>query len=86
MAAGNLTGPIPEELSTCWPLLVEIDLSYNDITGTIPAFLAKVPKLKQLKLEENRLEGSIPAELADVKSESPFPACVQLGAVHGSMP
>ena len=31
---GQLAGPIPTELVTCFPLIDEIDLSYNNVSGT----------------------------------------------------
>ena len=50
---------------TCSAENVEsIDLSYNQLSGTIPAQLGKLEKLYRLDLSYNELSGSLPDELA----------------------
>ncbi|XP_028763322.1 probable leucine-rich repeat receptor-like protein kinase At2g28990 [Neltuma alba] len=41
------------------------DLSRNDLSGLIPAFLAKLPKLTILYLSGNKLMGSVPKALKE---------------------
>ncbi|XP_051123948.1 LRR receptor-like serine/threonine-protein kinase ERL2 [Andrographis paniculata] len=40
--------------------LVAVDLSYNDLHGLLPPFMAAIPKLSSLSLEQNKLTGIIP--------------------------
>jgi hypothetical protein len=44
----------------------DIDLSYNNLTGTIPAAVSTLPWIKTLRLNSNFLTGTIPPELADM--------------------
>ncbi|KAF7814204.1 putative LRR receptor-like serine/threonine-protein kinase [Senna tora] len=39
--------------------ITSLDLSFNDLSGAIPEFLAELPKLKVLNLAGNKLTGSI---------------------------
>uniref|UniRef100_A0A7N2R4G0 Serine-threonine/tyrosine-protein kinase catalytic domain-containing protein n=1 Tax=Quercus lobata TaxID=97700 RepID=A0A7N2R4G0_QUELO len=40
-----------------------LDLSYNNLTGNVPEFLAQLPNLKILNLRGNNLKGSVPEAL-----------------------
>lgn len=42
--------------------LVAVDLSYNELHGALPAFMAWMPELSALSLEHNKLSGTIPVE------------------------
>ncbi|KAF8063774.1 AP-4 complex subunit sigma [Scenedesmus sp. PABB004] len=64
---GHLTGPIPHWLGECFPMMEELDLSYNRLTGTLPAYLADLPVLSEVKVEDNTLIGTIPPELGRLK-------------------
>lgn len=44
--------------------LVAVDLSYNELHGRLPEFLAWMPELSALSLEHNKLSGTIPFEYA----------------------
>ncbi|KAJ3224524.1 hypothetical protein HDU81_008486 [Chytriomyces hyalinus] len=56
------------------PNLVELDLSYCALSGTIPGTLfTNMPQLQSLKLHENRLTGEIPAAIS---------ACTQLRVLN----
>ncbi|XP_054782573.1 putative leucine-rich repeat receptor-like serine/threonine-protein kinase At2g19230 [Prosopis cineraria] len=44
---------------------IKQDLSYNDLSGSLPEFLAYLPKLKLLNLTGNKLTGSIPKALKE---------------------
>ncbi|GMY34438.1 putative leucine-rich repeat receptor-like serine/threonine-protein kinase At2g19230, partial [Fagus crenata] len=46
------------------------DLSYNDLTGELPEFLAQLSNLKTLNLSMNKLEGSVPESLRQKGNES----------------
>ncbi|MCE2422709.1 MAG: hypothetical protein J4G03_05305, partial [Gemmatimonadetes bacterium] len=47
--------------------VTRLDLSYNDLTGSIPAELGNLESLWYLNLSSNGLTGSIPAELGDLE-------------------
>jgi len=54
----ELSGPLP----TAWnlPNLIELDLGYNFLTGTIPINLWNLPSLKTLWLDHCNLTGPLP--------------------------
>ncbi|XP_059670247.1 probable inactive receptor kinase At1g27190 [Cornus florida] len=61
----NLGGEIPESLHYCHSLQV-LDLSSNDLTGSIPAQICTwLPYLVTLDLSNNNLTGSIPVDLGN---------------------
>ena len=45
---------------------VQIDLSYNQLSGEVPKEIALIKKLEQLKIEVNQVEGGIPEELGNL--------------------
>ncbi|KAJ9692195.1 hypothetical protein PVL29_011324 [Vitis rotundifolia] len=47
------------------PTLVSLDLSYNNLTGSVPEFLAELSSLTFLNLEGNDLTGSVPQALME---------------------
>ncbi|XP_004959355.3 probable LRR receptor-like serine/threonine-protein kinase At3g47570 isoform X1 [Setaria italica] len=54
------------QLSSCMVTLtslVRVDLSYNDLSGSIPEEIGAIPRLKTLILAGNRLAGIIPLSL-----------------------
>lgn len=59
-------GPIPRDITKNIPLLAELLLRGNKLTGSIPGDLCHLPFLHLLDLAENNLSGSIPACLGDV--------------------
>ena len=48
--------------------VAQLDLSFNDLSGSIPAGLGNMPNLTDLSLDDNELSGSIPAELGNLSS------------------
>nr|XP_034605918.1 LRR receptor kinase BAK1-like [Setaria viridis]TKW07780.1 hypothetical protein SEVIR_7G329400v2 [Setaria viridis] len=46
------------------PLLARLDLSFNNLFGSIPVRLARLHRLVALDVRNNPLTGSVPAELA----------------------
>ncbi|QHO14616.1 LRR receptor-like serine/threonine-protein kinase [Arachis hypogaea] len=59
-------GSIPKDVTKNLPLLAELLLRGNTLTGNIPEDLCHLPFLHLLDLAENRISGSIPACLGDV--------------------
>jgi hypothetical protein len=61
----QLAGEIPDELQYCQNLQT-LDLSNNDLNGTIPSQICNwLPYLVSLDLSNNQLTGSIPADLGN---------------------
>ncbi|KAJ6756749.1 LRR RECEPTOR-LIKE SERINE/THREONINE-PROTEIN KINASE-RELATED [Salix purpurea] len=56
----SLTGGIPDYIGNNWTLLNYLDLSFNDLSGSIPQSLKKAASLDTLLLTNNKLNGSIP--------------------------
>ncbi|KQJ89243.1 receptor kinase-like protein Xa21 isoform X1 [Brachypodium distachyon] len=56
----QLVGQIPTDLP---PFLEKLQLSVNNLTGTIPASLANITSLNQFNFALNSIEGNIPNEL-----------------------
>ncbi|MYG34896.1 MAG: hypothetical protein F4205_05330 [Gemmatimonadetes bacterium] len=64
----GLSGPIPPELGDL-DKLQRLDLSWNNITGPIPAeTLGHLTNLEELSLEGTELSGPIPRELGNLTS------------------
>ena len=59
-------GSLPNEITKNLPLLAELLLRGNTLTGSIPEELCRLPFLHLLVLAENNISGSIPACLGDV--------------------
>ena len=48
--------------------VVELDLSENELNGTIPSELGSLTNLEVLKLSQNQLNGTIPSELGNLSN------------------
>ncbi len=48
--------------------VVELDLSFNDLSGEIPPELGSLSNLERLVLDDNKLSGEIPAELGSLSN------------------
>ncbi|CAN1234907.1 LRR receptor-like serine/threonine-protein kinase RGI2 [Linum perenne] len=66
LSRANLTGRIPGSISNLSNSLVELDLSFNSLTGGIPAEIGQLRNLQALSLNSNLLEGRIPGEIGNV--------------------
>ncbi|XP_044421291.1 receptor-like protein 6 [Triticum aestivum] len=58
LAGNNFTGPVPLD-GHMYPYLIEVRLSNNSLSGTVPASLFTLPALQTLCLQMNRLSGAI---------------------------
>uniref|UniRef100_A0ACD5WMX1 Uncharacterized protein n=1 Tax=Avena sativa TaxID=4498 RepID=A0ACD5WMX1_AVESA len=59
MEGNKFHGKIPERWNLVWTQ--QINLSHNDLSGTVPEFFASLTMLEQLDLSYNNLEGAVPA-------------------------
>jgi len=67
--SNNFTGPLPESLGKLRSnLLRSIDLSSNDLQGTIPATWSHLENLETLLLSHNSLTGLIPEWVGESKT------------------
>lgn len=57
----GLTGIIPDDIFRTLTNLVRLDLSYNLLSGSLPASIAQTATLTSIKLQHNRLGGEIAA-------------------------
>lgn len=67
----GIAGPLPRAVvEGTWPALQELNLIFNNISGTLPPQLfARNPRLRRLWLGENRLQGPLPAAWANSSAE-----------------
>uniref|UniRef100_A0A6N2K1R8 non-specific serine/threonine protein kinase n=1 Tax=Salix viminalis TaxID=40686 RepID=A0A6N2K1R8_SALVM len=64
----SLTGGIPDYIGNNWKSLYYLDLSFNDLSGSIPQSLQKA-SLDRLLLTNNELNGSIPLRIVHQNGE-----------------
>jgi Leucine-rich repeat (LRR) protein len=66
-ASNNLfSGDIPSGFAAGMPLLQELDLSANQLSGAIPESMASLSAVSQMNLSHNQLTGEIPAGLGSI--------------------
>eukprot|EP01033_Poteriospumella_lacustris_P001991 gene1991-1450_t len=63
----SLNGTIPTSFGALAKTLVQLNISANDLTGSIPAELGQLLLLQRLELYDNYLEGTLPATLSKWK-------------------
>jgi len=59
----SFTGHLPTQLCTSSPSLTVLQLSYNQLSGSIPPGLGSCSMLRVLKVGHNNLSGTLPTEL-----------------------
>lgn len=64
----GLRGPLPNFIVTTFPNLIELDLSKNSFTGSIPLVIAWARKLEVILLNDNDLEGGLPWSFSDLEN------------------
>ncbi|XP_061993366.1 receptor-like kinase TMK3 [Rosa rugosa] len=62
----NIIGNLDAFSRINFPSLVNLDLSYNHVTGTVPYEFTQLPQLKYLDLSNNLLSGKVPEFRANV--------------------
>jgi hypothetical protein len=63
LSVNDLSGTIPEDISSLLTFVTSLDLSSNAFSGEIPGSLANCTYLNSLKLNKNQLTGQIPLRL-----------------------
>ncbi|BBN11198.1 hypothetical protein MPTK1_5g09910 [Marchantia polymorpha subsp. ruderalis] len=66
LSGNNLGGEIPNCIGYNQPKLTSFVVSFNKLTGPIPATLSRLSKLEELQLDNNKLSGSIPAQIGNL--------------------
>ncbi|KAF8657050.1 hypothetical protein HU200_060387 [Digitaria exilis] len=65
LSSNNLSGEIPEEITTL-DALVNLNLSCNNFSGVIPNKIEQMQSLEALDLSRNRLSGEIPTTMSNL--------------------
>ncbi|KAJ7300137.1 hypothetical protein O6H91_Y065300 [Diphasiastrum complanatum] len=68
LAMAHLVGPIPDSFGNLTELTDFLDLSHNNLEGSIPAGIMNLPKLKKMELYINNLSGQIPPNMTQLLS------------------
>ncbi|KAK4281049.1 hypothetical protein QN277_012589 [Acacia crassicarpa] len=79
-----LYGPIPGEICDWMKYLVNLDLSLNQLSGTIPPSLGNCSYLNELSLSNNQLSGVIPVEIGSLSRLNKF--SVANNRLEGAIP
>ena len=72
------------EVSDTEPHIVRLDLSQNNLVGTIPSELALIKTLRLLVLDENSLSGTLPKQLTGLEHLNVL--WVQYNRLSGTLP
>ncbi|XP_077247772.1 receptor kinase-like protein Xa21 isoform X2 [Tasmannia lanceolata] len=64
----NLRGTIPKQIIGLSSLSIQLDLSQNFFTGSLPSEVGNLKSLELLDVSQNKLSGEIPRTLANCKS------------------
>ncbi|EFJ38110.1 hypothetical protein SELMODRAFT_74208 [Selaginella moellendorffii] len=68
LASNKLTGKFPRLSMRDMPMLNLLDLSFNYLTGELPAVLETSQSLVKLNLASNRLSGTLPLQLGQLQN------------------
>lgn len=63
----ELSGQVPSDISTLCKTLTVLDLSHNQIGGSLPSTIGNMASLRVLNLSQNLMQGSIPGNLGKIK-------------------
>ncbi|OWM70704.1 inactive LRR receptor-like serine/threonine-protein kinase BIR2 [Punica granatum] len=72
LSTNALSGPIPSQICSWLPYLVNLDLSSNKLSGSIPPELNNCSFLNGLSLSNNELSGTIPYEFTTLSRLKKF--------------
>lgn len=84
LSANSFIGPIPTTLFSIQTLSVILDVSHNNLVGSIPQEIGNLKNLAELHLESNRLSGEIPAILGECRFLQSL--YLQNNSLNGSIP
>jgi Leucine rich repeat/PT repeat len=70
LGSNLITGSITSEFLLSLAKLALLDLSSNQLTGTLPSALGRMSTLKTLSLSTNAIHGTIPSQLASLSSKN----------------
>ncbi|XP_022764325.1 LRR receptor-like serine/threonine-protein kinase EFR [Durio zibethinus] len=62
----KIKGNIPIEIGNL-SNMIRLDLSLNELSGSVPATIGRLKNLQVLELDDNKLQGSLPSELCGLK-------------------
>ncbi|KAL5860676.1 hypothetical protein ACOSQ4_001972 [Xanthoceras sorbifolium] len=80
------SGPIPHDIGEVMPFLMDLDLSYSSLNGSIPMSIGNLTELSTLVISHNHLSGEIPEwnnipflfilEMSDNNLSGPMPKSI----------
>jgi Leucine-rich repeat (LRR) protein len=76
LEGNNLQGGLPDELGLLSDSLTEVNVSKNQVSGSIPTYFGTLTSLRHLSMSQNDLVGPIPLELTKIYSLSKFCWCM----------
>ncbi|KAH9735400.1 protein kinase domain-containing protein [Citrus sinensis] len=68
LAESNIKGELGHINFSCFPNLQYLDLSNNNLSGSIPSQIGSLSNLKYLDLDRNNLTGTIPKEIGSLRN------------------
>jgi Leucine-rich repeat (LRR) protein len=81
----SFTGTLPSEIETRHPLLVNLDLSDNELRGRLPKDIFRLKRLEILDLHNNQFTGAIPDDINADNERLSFVALYK-NKFNGSIP
>lgn len=84
LANNRITGSLPMGIFSSGSVLNQLDLSFNDLLGSIPSSIGSFDLLTFLNLANNRLEGSLPSAFCSSFAVKDYQ--LQNNRISGSVP
>nr|QCD25033.1 leucin-rich receptor-like kinase [Triticum aestivum] len=84
LSANSFIGPIPSTLFSIQTLSMVLDVSHNNIEGSIPQEIGNLQNLAELHLESNKLSGEIPTTVGECRFLKSL--YLQNNSLNGSIP
>lgn len=64
VSRNGFSGTLPPSIASLAPVLAFLELSQNNLSGSIPSYLSRFKSLNTLDLSKNRFSGAVPKSLS----------------------